>query len=139
DNQVIFRSFDFNQLPAVLRFAKACVLPSYKEGLGLVVLEALALKIPTVAARTKGITEVITDSGGAGLLFEIGEEQELVNQLIKIFTDDGLVKRLKQNGYKLIKETFNAKRMAVEHVKLYENLIAGKRKMDVLPAHPSTI
>lgn len=119
---LIFKSFDFNSLPAVFRFSKACVLPSFKEGLGLVLLEALALRVPTVATRTKGIEEVIRADGEGALLFEIGEESDLVRQLVRVITDPKLVCQLKQNGRRLVEGVFSGKRMALQHLSLYATL-----------------
>jgi glycosyltransferase involved in cell wall biosynthesis len=123
-----FQSFNFYQLPAVFRRATACVLPSYKEGLGLVLLEALALGVPVVACKTKGIDEVIEHSEEGALLFEIGEQRELLAQLMRIASEPGLAERLRRVGYRLVRQRFAGDRMARDHVKLYEELVAARRK-----------
>ncbi len=46
--------------------AHAVVVPSRREGLGLVAVEALALGRPVIASRTGGLPEVVTP--GAGVL-----------------------------------------------------------------------
>ena len=47
-------------------------LPSYREGFGLVTIEAAAVGIPTLASRIYGITDAIID-GVTGLLHEPGD------------------------------------------------------------------
>jgi glycosyltransferase involved in cell wall biosynthesis len=47
-------------------------LPSYREGFGLVTIEAAAAGIPTLASRIYGITDAIVD-GVTGLLHEPGD------------------------------------------------------------------
>ena len=47
-------------------------LPSYREGFGLVTIEAAAVGIPTLASRIYGITDAVID-GVTGLLHEPGD------------------------------------------------------------------
>lgn len=47
-------------------------LPSYREGFGLVIIEAAAAGIPTLASRIYGITDAIVD-GVTGILHEPGD------------------------------------------------------------------
>ncbi|WP_186816485.1 glycosyltransferase [Cellulomonas aerilata] len=49
--------------PAVLA-STATVLPSWQEGLSRAVLESLALGVPVVGGRTRGITELVEPDGG---------------------------------------------------------------------------
>jgi len=56
------------------------VLPSLSEGLGRVVIEAMATGAPVVATRVGGIAEVITD-GVTGWLVAAGDEQALQDRL----------------------------------------------------------
>ena len=47
-------------------------LPSYREGFGLVTIEAAAVGIPTLASRIYGITDAVID-GVTGILHEPGD------------------------------------------------------------------
>ncbi len=58
-------------------------LPSIYEGLGLVILEALAQKVPVIASRVSAIPEVL-DNGNFGLLFEAENYQELYDKFIQV-------------------------------------------------------
>jgi glycosyltransferase-like protein len=48
-------------MPSLYRIADALVVPSVKEGFGLVVLEALATETPVVVSRIAPFTEYLTD------------------------------------------------------------------------------
>lgn len=58
-------------------------LPSYREGLGMVILEAAAVGIPAIGSSIHGITDAISD-GYTGLLFEPGNIEVLANCLVEL-------------------------------------------------------
>lgn len=122
-NRLRFISFKQDELPALYGLAKACVLPSIREGLGLVLLEALAVRTPVVGSNVPGIDEVIKTSEKHGLLFELGEYKELADQLMKLFTNEQLVGKLKREGFKRLKTHFTAELMADNHLRCYMELI----------------
>jgi glycosyltransferase involved in cell wall biosynthesis len=123
--KLIFKAFDFSLLPCAFRFASACVLPSYKEGLGLVLLEAMALRVPVISTKTIGIDEVVSQSGNGALLFELGEPEDLVNHLIRTLTDPKAAAALRRTGSQLVRERFSGRRMAEQHLALYSSLLSA--------------
>lgn len=64
------------------------VLPSMKEGLPNVVLEAMACALPCVAARASGSNELIVD-GETGYKFEPGDMPALRNAVIRCLSVEG--------------------------------------------------
>lgn len=64
-----------------VRAADLLVLPSYREGLPNVVLEAFASGTPVVATKVGGIPEVVTEQ--TGVLVEAKSEQDLSEGLLK--------------------------------------------------------
>lgn len=61
--------------------ADVLVLPSYREGFGMVIIEAAAVGIPAIASRIYGITDAVVD-GETGLLFPPGEHDSLARHLL---------------------------------------------------------
>jgi glycosyltransferase involved in cell wall biosynthesis len=121
---LLFANFDTESMPAVFRLASACVLPSVREGLGLVLLEALALGTPVVAvAGAPGVDEVITQDEVNGLLFSPRDADDLGRQLTRILLDEQpLVETLTRNGRRLVRAHFDHLRMAKAHYQLYRKL-----------------
>jgi glycosyltransferase involved in cell wall biosynthesis len=68
------------QLAALMRQARIFVLPSYTEGLGRVVLEAMMAGTPVLASAVGGILELVQD-GETGVLTPPGDEAALEERL----------------------------------------------------------
>jgi glycosyltransferase involved in cell wall biosynthesis len=77
--------------------ADVVVLPSLREGLSNVILEAMMAARPVVASRAGGNTELITH-GHNGLLFEIGDDAALADALQLLANDSALRIQLGQNA-----------------------------------------
>lgn len=78
--------------PRLKRLLDRCLfftLPSRRENLPLVLLEAMAAGKPVVAARVGGVPEVVTD-GRDGLLVEPGDVDGLVEAMGMLVADAGL-------------------------------------------------
>src|SRR5919197_1364180 len=73
--------------------AAVVVCPSYREGLPLCVLEAMAHGRPVVASAVGGIPELVED-GGTGLLVEPGDVAGLRAALERLLADPALRRRL---------------------------------------------
>jgi glycosyltransferase involved in cell wall biosynthesis len=76
------------QLAQVLAAADVFCLPSYREGLPLVVCEAMLSGRPIVATPVGGIPEILTD-GKHGYLVEAGNPHALSQRLRAIAGDPG--------------------------------------------------
>jgi glycosyltransferase involved in cell wall biosynthesis len=91
--------------PAYYAMADIVVLPSHREGLPLVVLEAQAAGKPVVGARATGIVDLIKD-GETGLLFSVGDALGLSKALEKLIADKELAERLGRAGTEQVKRDF---------------------------------
>ena len=69
-------------IPAIMKSIDLLVVPSRHEGLGRVIVEAMAAGKPVVGARTGGIPEVVID-GETGLLFDGDDAAGLLDCLVR--------------------------------------------------------
>lgn len=73
------------------------VLPSLNEGMGRVLVEAMAADCPAVASKTGGIPDLITD-GVNGLLVTPNDAETLAAAIMRILEEPELAKRLREKG-----------------------------------------
>ena len=79
------------------------VLPSNKEGFGIVYLEAMLFKMPIIAAKEKGALDVI-DHGNNGYLCEFGDRVS-IGKYIKLLTEDARLRcNMGEHGFSLVTE-----------------------------------
>ncbi|MBN1348789.1 glycosyltransferase family 4 protein [candidate division KSB1 bacterium] len=98
------------------------VLASIEEGLGIAVLEAMAMNKPVIATNVGGIPEIIIHKNN-GLLVPAADSQALANTILSLWKDKALMNRLAQNGRQIVVERFSLSRMIKQTETLYEELI----------------
>lgn len=96
-----------------LSAADVLVHPTYREGFGMVLQEAAALKLPTITTNIIGASEAIVD-GVTGLLAEKQDVDTLAAAMLKM-RDADLRAEFGTNGRKRIEENFE-RNMMVERI-----------------------
>ena len=103
------------------------VLPSFAEGIPVVLMEAMASGVPCVSTRVNGIPELI-EHGRTGQLVAAGDVDGLVDQLERLADDPGLRSALAHEARAEIEARFdldtNVQRLS-EHFAAFPAAIAG--------------
>ena len=94
-------------------------LPSLREGLGSVVLDALSVGAPVVASRTGGIPEVVTED--CGVLVPPGDAAALADALARLARDPAWRERLSRGAQDRAEE-FTSLKMAERYLEVYREL-----------------
>jgi glycosyltransferase involved in cell wall biosynthesis len=94
---------------AAIRRADLLVLPSFMEGLPIVLMEAMACGVPVIAARVAGIPELV-EHGVSGLLFTPGHWAELADGIERIARDPGLAAACAEQARIVIAREFDIDR-----------------------------
>ncbi|MEX0653279.1 MAG: glycosyltransferase family 4 protein [Phycisphaeraceae bacterium] len=90
----------------MLREADVFVLPSFAEGVPVVLMEAMATGVPVVATRVAGVAELV-DDGVTGCLVPPGHVDALAGRIIDLLHDAGQRQRLGDAGRATVVREFN--------------------------------
>lgn len=104
-------------LPYFLNAASLFIFPSFYEGFGLPVIEAMACGIPVIASQAGSLPEI---AGNASLLVEPTKPEEIAKAIKKILEDENLRKELRTKGFERAKN-FSWSKCAIETLKLLQS------------------
>jgi glycosyltransferase involved in cell wall biosynthesis len=113
----ILNSVPFDDLPALYRSAALFVYPSFFEGFGIPVIEALSSEIPVIAAAGSCLEE----AGGPGSIYvNPDDDTELSERIIEILNDKELANKMIETGKEYVKR-FSEETAASEIMNIYES------------------
>jgi len=110
---------------SVLARASMFVLPALWEGLGLAVLEAMAMGRPVIVTDVDGLREIVTHERD-GLVVQSGDVVALAEAIARLLRDRALAQRLGDAARAHVVEDFTIERMARRLEDFYESL-AGRK------------
>ena len=97
------------------------VLPSFMEGLPIVLMEALGVGTPVIASRVAGIPELVED-GRTGLLFTPSDWKALTDCMRLMIEDGDLRASLAYHGRVAVQGEFDIRRSAEEMLRLFAKM-----------------
>ena len=125
-DQVIFTGeLPYSELPGLEALADVFVTGSVSEVHPLVVLEAMAARLPVVAISSPGIADTVTHEE-SGLLGSEATPGELSRNLLRIAGDAALRERLAQGAFACAQE-YSLPNTAGKVLERYEQLVATRR------------
>lgn len=100
--------------------ADVYVAPStWKEPLGLVILEAMAAKTPVIATRAGGIMSLVKD-GYNGYLVHVRNAAEIATRVNELLENEQLRKKMADRSYELVVKKFTWGRIAEQFTAIYK-------------------
>jgi glycosyltransferase involved in cell wall biosynthesis len=116
---------EYKDLIRELKKSQLFVLPSTREGFGIVLVEAFACRIPAIAYRSDGVVEVIDDSLN-GFLVRQRDVKTLAKKIKLLLINKKQANSFAKNGREKTEKLFNWDKIADELERFYLNL-AGPR------------
>lgn len=119
------------ELPKIMASFDLFVLPSVRlasgdtEGLGVVLIEAMASNVPVIGSNVGGITDLIK-SEQTGLLTKPGNSNSLTKAIDELINDPEKRKQLADSGYKLVLEIYGYETIASKLLKITEDILKSK-------------
>jgi glycosyltransferase involved in cell wall biosynthesis len=119
----------------ILKATDILALPSFVEGLPMIILEAMASKIPVVASTVGGIPEMIQE-GKNGFLIPPNDSEALARNLLMLVSDKALRRSVGEAAKKHVIESFTETEMIHRTQRMYLDLIEAKSKKKECIAEP---
>jgi glycosyltransferase involved in cell wall biosynthesis len=113
-------------VPRLLSAMDAFVLASLNEGMGRVLVEAMAMELPCVATRVSGIPDVVAD-GSTGLLVPPRNPHALARAISLLLDDPAGGRLMGCRGRQRAVPGFSVERMVEELEHLYRDLLQARQ------------
>ena len=99
-----------DDMPIIYMLSDICILPSYREGFGMVLAEAAAMGKPVIATNIRGCREAVED-GRNGVLVPPGNFKLLADAILDLLTDEEKSHCLGEEGKKIALERFDERKV----------------------------
>jgi glycosyltransferase involved in cell wall biosynthesis len=113
-------------LPDLYAGAMVFILSSDEEGLGLVLLEAMACGTPVVSTDCGGPAEIVVP--GAGYLVPVGDVEGLAKRTVELLVNDEELAAAGVAARRRVLERFSLEQTGHRFMEVYEKLIRGGNK-----------
>lgn len=123
-NNVLFMG-SVSNVEKYLSVSDVGIFPSESEGLGLGLLEMMAMKLPVVASSIP-VFENMIKYGENGFLFNTHNSDELADNVIMLLEDEKLCLKIGDNARHYVKTHYSVDIMIEKHDKLYYKLSDSK-------------
>lgn len=124
EKDVVFMGFQ-HDIPKIMSTMNVVVVPSHEEASSRVVLEAAALKIPSIGTRVGGIPEMISENK-TGLLVEQGDISALARAMYEL-TDESIRQEMGCAGYERVTTYFSNSIITKKIEDIYLKAINNKK------------
>jgi glycosyltransferase involved in cell wall biosynthesis len=125
EDLVVFTGYvSEEQKQALLLKAFLFVYPSFYEGFGIPILEAMAAGVPVITSNVSAMPEV---AGDAALLVNPNHWQEISMAMLKLLSEQSLYEKLSQKGLERARK-FTWEETANKTLDLFEKLMANEKK-----------
>lgn len=113
-----------NDVRPYLKAADVFVLPSYREGFGMVLVEAGAMGLPCITTDITGCNEIIVD-GKNGAIVPPRDAKALLFRMKKWVENEDMVKKISDNAREMVKERYESQMVRNMYFEKYKSLIHG--------------
>ncbi len=121
DRVTLHGSVDHHDIPAFYRGARFCVLPSYFESHGMVVLEAAACGRATIGSSVGSLPDLCS----ADWLTDPDDAETLANHLSALAQDDEALTTLERAAHRRVLDNYSLESSTQSVVDLYAQTIAN--------------
>lgn len=120
----IFMTGFLKNIPEILRELDIFLFTSKTEGLGTIILDAFASKLPVVATDAGGIPELVRHRE-TGLLSEVGKSEDLARNVISLINDPDLKSQIIMKAYQTV-SIFSKENTGLKNLEVYKEILGAQ-------------
>jgi glycosyltransferase involved in cell wall biosynthesis len=118
-------NLSFEDLAATYQDASIFVLTSNEEGLGIVILEAMASGIPSIATRCGG-PDLVVEEGHTGHLVSVGDPEALADRLEHLLQDAAARGAMAGHAREVAESKYSLDVAARGYFRVYERILSAR-------------
>lgn len=115
-----------DDIAGVMQALDILLLPSYWEGFGIVLIEAMAAGKPAISTDTSSMPEIIAD-GQTGFVVPPGDVEALADRVMQLLRDTTLREKFGRAARQRVLEKFTQQRMIAELEKFFQRALLHRR------------
>lgn len=112
-----------DEIPQYMACMDVLALPSYREGFGMVVIEAQAMGVPVIVSDVPGPTDALL-ADRTGLVVPVRDERALEQALVRLLGDAELRARMGASGHELVRVEFEQTELLRKMLEDKESLVS---------------
>jgi glycosyltransferase involved in cell wall biosynthesis len=113
---------DSSQLPAVYAASDVFAFHTYHEGLGIVLLEAIASGRPVVTTVAGGTTDIIRE-GENGLLVPPGDDRALADAVVRLLGNESEARTLAAGGRAIAEREYDWEVVTDRYLEIFQRVV----------------
>lgn len=110
---------DKSRLTQIYNAADVLVAPSFHEGFGITLIEAMACGIPVITSNVSAMPEVV---GDAGILVDPKDSKAIADAVFCLYNNPTYYQKLRNKGIKRVK-SFTWGNIAEQTIRVYQELL----------------
>ncbi|MGB1251319.1 MAG: glycosyltransferase family 4 protein [Candidatus Promineifilaceae bacterium] len=125
DDIDICQNVSRTELAQCYRDASLFLMSSDEEGLGIVVLEAMASGLPVISTRSGGPNLIVQD-GINGYLVDVGDAEGLARQTVALMRDPNKRYVMSETAHAFVMQYYASEVIATNYLNVYDKLLSKK-------------
>lgn len=110
-----------NDIQNIMRTIDVLVLPSWWEGFGIVIIEAMAAEKPVITTNVSSMPEIVIHQE-TGLVVPIKDEEQLFRAMLELVQNPEKARRMGKRGCEVVMAKFTISGMIDQYLALFNKL-----------------
>ncbi len=141
DRVCLRSSLPHDQVIQAMKENHFLIMPSYYEGMPIVMLEAMSSGLIPIASKLHGHTDMLVKEGITGFYGLPGNADSFVAAIVKAIQDRSKLKQVSKNASDLVMDQYNLQEISEQYLELFKATTVVKHRnnkidFSILPDYP---